>query len=386
MTLTTAGTATAMPHHFRVFALFFTYSLILGGILSRVADVQHGMGISEGTLGLGLLGMALGTQIVLITGGRLVERLGPRRTVFWATPLLAAGQILASLAPGVSGFFLALTAAGFGIGALEIVLNLEADRAEYALGRRLMSRAHSFWSFGFFAAGMLGAAAAGLGVAPVWHLIAVDALAVLATWWLVDGFRPAPARVATEAAVSGFVAPTIGILGIVAITLSAMLIEGAANDWSIIYMRDTFATAPAISGLAFALGAFAQAITRFFADPVVDRFGPVAVARVLFSLMGIGCLMVTFAAFPGMALAGFVLMGIGTSSIFPLAVSAAARRTDRPAAVNIAALAQTAFIVFLIAPPLLGFIAEHFGIRLSFGIALPLIAISLIWARKFAPS
>ena len=63
--------------------------------------------------------------------------------------------------------------------------------------------------------------------------------------------------------------------------------------------------------------------------------------------------------------------------IFPLAMSAAAQRTDRPAATNVAALAQTSFVSFLLAPPLLGFVAEHLSIRWTFGLGLPLVALSL---------
>ena len=57
-------------------------------------------------------------------------------------------------------------------------------------------------------------------------------------------------------------------------------------------------------------------------------------------------------------------------------MSAAAQLTDRPAAVNVASLAQIAFVVFLLAPPILGFIAEHVGIRCSFAVSLPLIILS----------
>jgi MFS family permease len=80
---------------------------------------------------------------------------------------------------------------------------------------------------------------------------------------------------------------------------------------------------------------------------------------------------------PWVSLLGFALMGVGSSAIFPLAMSAAAQRTDRPSTVNVAALAQTAFVSFLLAPPLLGLVAQGFGIRWSFGIALPLVLASL---------
>ena len=67
-------------------------------------------------------------------------------------------------------------------------------------------------------------------------------------------------------------------------------------------------------------------------------------------------------------------------------MSAAAQRTDRPSTVNVAALAQTAFVSFLLAPPLLGFVAQHLGIQWAFGVALPLVALSLALAPVIGAS
>src|SRR5690606_30042839 len=97
----------------------------------------------------------------------------------------------------------------------------------------------------------------------------------------------------------------------------------------------------------------------------------------------LGALMVGLAGSQEIALAGFALMGLGCSAVYPLAVSAAAQRTDRPAAVNVAALGQVSFVVFFLAPPLLGFVAEYFGIRNSYMVCLPLLLAGL-WASSFA--
>ena len=72
-------------------------------------------------------------------------------------------------------------------------------------------------------------------------------------------------------------------------------------------------------------------------------------------------------------------MGGGTAVLFPLAISAAAQKSDRSAATNVASLAQLSFIVFLLAPPLLGVVAENFGIRVSFSLGLPLLILSWVF-------
>jgi MFS family permease len=166
----------------------------------------------------------------------------------------------------------------------------------------------------------------------------------------------------------------MAIMVLVAVTLSAMIMEGAGIYWAALYIRDVFAASPFLSGFAVALGAGAQAVTRFFADPFVERYSPTAVARLLLGVLGVCVLLVFFAPSDGLALVGFALTGVGTSVIFPLAMSAAAQLTDRPAPTNVALLAQVSFVAFLLGPPLLGYIAEHFSIRWSFGVGLHITA------------
>jgi MFS family permease len=196
---------------------------------------------------------------------------------------------------------------------------------------------------------------------------------------LLGKFEPAPHRATAKAApAQRFASPTAGIMILVVVTISAMILEGAGSDWSAIYMRDVFAAPPFIMGFAAAAGAMLQAVTRFFADRFVERYSPTGVARVLLSVQGLGALTVFFAPTDIVALIGLGLIGMGTSVIFPLAMSAAAQRTDRPAVTNVAALAQTSFVAFLLGPPLLGLLAQRFGVQWSFGIGVPLVVLSLI--------
>jgi MFS family permease len=111
---------------------------------------------------------------------------------------------------------------------------------------------------------------------------------------------------------------------------------------------------------------------------VVDRFGPRAVATAMLAIAALGSLIIGTAPSPWLAIAGFGMIGLGCSCVYPLTVSAAAQRTDRPSAVNVAALAQVSFVVFFLGPPLLGFVAEHFGIRLSYLFVLPVILAGLL--------
>lgn len=344
------------------------------------------MGVGEGALGLALIGPGVGTIVSLTFAGPIIERIGYRRVLVGGIPLLAALYALAVWAPNPLTLFLLLIPVGLTIGCIEIIINLEADRVEHAIGRRIMSRAHAFWSFGFFFAGLVGAFIAQSGVSPQMHLLAMVPVVGVATLLVLGRYRPAQHRTggSTEPA-PRFAAPTLSILMLVSVCLSAMVMEGAGIDWSAIYMRDEFEAAPFWAGFAVALVAGSQAFARFFADGFVERFSPVLVARTLLVILGAGVVLVFAAPTFALAYVGLALIGVGSSALFPLAMSAAAQRTDRPAAVNVAALAQISFVAFLVGPPLLGYVAEHFGIRWAFGVGLPLVILSLLTSHALKP-
>jgi MFS family permease len=362
----------------------------MGGFFPRLAEIQRAMGVAEGVFGLALIGVAAGTLISLTFGATVIERLGHRRTLLGLLPILPLFYVLAALAPTPLVMFCCLFPAGLLVGAVEVVVNLEADRAEHQSGRRLMNRSHAFWSIGFFSAAALGALMAFLGVSPVQHLTGVVVLALLGTALLLGKLEAAPLREAdhshADAKPPRFALPSAAILVLVVVTLPAMVLEGAGFDWSAIYMRDVFGTTAFWGGVAVATGAAAQALTRYFADGFVERHSPVVVTRILVSVLAVGDVLVFVSPAPWLSLLGFALMGVGSSAIFPLAMSAAAQRTDRPSTVNVASLAQTAFVAFLLAPPLLGYVAQSFGIRWSFGIALPLVVASMWLSRAMGAS
>jgi hypothetical protein len=259
------------------------------------------------------------------------------------------------------------------------MLNAEADRTEFMVGRRIMNRSHAFWSIGFFSAGLFGAQVASFGISPQLHLALVVPLVGLGSYLALHDYAPSPARgVEGDHKAPLIVAPTWPILVLVVVTIPAMVLEGASMDWSAIYMRDSFGSDNFWQGIAVASFAVLQGLMRFYADGVVERFSPAALARVLFVALGLGCITVVLSPWPVLSLIGFAAMGLGTSAIFPLAMSAAAQRNDRASALNIAALAQFSFMIFLIAPPILGYIAHGWGIRTAYGIALPFVLISLV--------
>jgi len=360
-----------------VFVSFFLYAFSLGTLFPRLGDLQTQMNIDKATLGFALIGLPLGVQVTLLFADRIVRRFNFRLILMLGIPLLSISQCFAALSQSPFMFAGILVLGGVAIAVIEVAVNLEADRVEAHSGHRIMNRSHAYWSFGFFGAGIVGAGFSQLGISPFLHFALITIFGSTLTILLFVKYNAAkPRRQSVVVKNKSFVWPSKGIFLLVFFSLSAMLVEGASIDWSVIFMRDIFNTVPIVSGLALALAAIAQGFIRYFADQFVDKYGPekVSLYSLIAMVLGVGCVVFSFE--PITALLGFLLLGGGSAVIFPLAMSAAAQRTDKTPEENVASLAQFVFIIFLLAPPILGFVGEHAGLRWSFALCFPLLIIS----------
>ena len=359
-----------------IYFSFFIYSFCLGVFFPRIGDLQNQMGIGETTLGLTLLGPPIGVQISLLFADKIFSLLGFRLVMCLGVPILGLALVFSSLTFNPFIFSLSLMLGGFAIGILEVAVNLEADRIEYKISKKIMNRSHSFWSLGFFCSGLTGALFSQMKVSPFINFSLSLFLGTFLTILFCSKYIPADERPNSSVNSSLFVKPTKAVMALVVLTFSPMLLESASIDWSVIYMRDIFFTPPFINGMAIVMVALTQFSVRYYADQYVEIYGSEKISKISVITMLIGVVSVCFSNSPYLSLLGFAFIGGGSAVIFPLAMSAAAQKTDRSAAINVASLAQISFLVFLLAPPILGYIAENFGIRISFGIGLPLVIVS----------
>ena len=376
----------SLKPHQRIYGIFFVFALSMGALLSRLPDLQRSLQLTEGQLGLLLIAMSVGALFGLTFSSPLIEKYGARTTafvtVFGASTMYAIVPWVPSPLLLIPVFFVA----GLFAGALEINVNLETDRHEAQLGSRIMSRAHGMWSLGFFVTAFISAGVRQLGISVHLHTFVALVVVVAVGFVVFSKIENAPARADSHEGKMPLVAfPTAGLLPLCLIGAAPLLVEGAGIDWSAIYMRDVFAVEPFLGGLSITVFSLFMALARLFMDPVVERFSPRVVAGGLLGIAAVGLIVVGVAPHPYVALFGFLLMGLGCSSVYPLAVSAAAQRTDRPASVNVASLGQMTFVVFFLGPPLLGFVAEAFGIRTSYFVVVPLVIAALLVIRALAP-
>ena len=361
-----------------VFVGFFIYAFSLGAMFPRLDDIQTSLEIDKAELGLLLLCIPLGLQVTLLFADRLVRAISLKNIVCLGIPSICFTQFAAVAVNQIALFAFFLIICGAFVAVVEVAINLEADRVEHALGSRIMNRSHAFWSIGFFSAAVVGALFSQFKVMLEIHFLLVCAIAFLISKIIFADYNVASPRHTNVTKIKKFSLPTGPIFVMVLFTMSAMLVEGASIDWSVIFMREIHSASPFISGFSLAMAAFSQAWVRFFGDNLLNKFGPILISVASLFFMFLGIFLVVLSNSSTSAILGFLFMGAGSAVIFPMAISIAASRSDRPAETNVASLTQFAFGMFLLGPPILGFIGEAYSLRWSFSLCIPLLILSCL--------
>ena len=365
------------PHQI-VFVGFFIYAFSLGAMFPRLDDIQTSLEIDKAELGLLLLCIPLGLQVTLIFADRLVRAISLKNVICLGIPSICFTQFAAVAVNQIAFFAFFLIICGAFVAVVEVAINLEADRVEHALGSRIMNRSHAFWSIGFFSAAVVGALFSQFKVMLEIHFLLVCGIAFLISKIIFEDYIVASPRHTNVTKIKKFSLPTGPIFVMVLFTMSAMLVEGANIDWSVIFMREIHSASPFISGFSLAMAAFSQALVRFFGDNLLNKFGPILISVASLFFMFLGIFLVVLSNSSILAILGFLFMGAGSAVIFPMAISIAASRSDRPAETNVASLTQFAFGMFLLGPPILGFVGEAYSLRWSFSLCIPLLILSCL--------
>ncbi|CAN5823299.1 MFS transporter [soil metagenome] len=346
---------------------FVLNGVAMAALLSRVPAVRDTLALSAADLGLLLLALSAGTLTALPLSGVVVDRLGAGRTVLAAALVVTAGF-------GVLGVGLTLTSTpvvavglavyGAGTSSWDVAMNVEGAAVERRLGRTLMPRLHAGFSVGTVAGALFGAAAARAGMPLQVQLALIGPGCLLGAALAVGRFLPAGrAPSSAESVVRGVSwawresrTLLIGLL-----VFAFALTEGIANDWLALALVDGHDRSEAVGALGY--GTFAASMTagRLVGGSLLDRLGRVPVLRGTALLALVGVSVVVVAGPLGWVLLGAVCWGVGASLGFPVGMSAAADEPAR-AAGRVAVVSSIGYTAFLAGPPLVGFLADGFGL------------------------
>ena len=374
-----------------IFGVFFFESSVIGQWIPRIPDIKSTLGLSDSELGLALLAFPLGTMVGLSIAGSLIAHIGMRQSCRIALPLFSLVFIGAGWVSTLVGLMIILIFAGIAIGVCETAMNTEAARIERHAGKRLMSRCHGFWSLGTMVGALMGAAFADASVSVGVHFLVILPLIAVAGF-IAASLLPVLSRVdeqgadnSNEGAGSVFRLPHRGIVLLCVMPLGIMMVEGAFIDWSAVFMRDVMSASPWVIGITYSFFSIVMAAVRMAGDTLATRFGDLALVRVSAIAATVGIGLFAFSPNTPFALVAAALCGAGVAVVFPLAVTAAANRSGRSSADNVAALNMIAFSAFLLAPPLIGFLSDALNLRVALAVLVPFAFLTFVLSGQIKP-
>jgi MFS family permease len=343
--------------------MFFMAGLCFASWASRIATIQQMLSLSDAALGGVLFALPVGLMLSLPLSGWLVTKIGSRKLL--AAALSTYGLTLITLGAATEVYQLVgcLVIFGLASNATNIAVNTQAVATEGLYIKPIMASFHGVWSMAGFIGAGIGTLMIGLNIAPFVHFILIAFITIISvavSWsYLHNDHSPASTGPA-------FVIPDQSLITLGLIAFCSMIVEGAMFDWSVVYFKKIILAEKAWIAAGYTACMCTMAMGRFVADQFSAKFGLKITLQVSGALSTVGLLIAVI--FPKMltAIIGFMLVGAGISSVVPMVYSAAGKSKNMLPGAAIAAVSTISFVGFLIGPPVIGFLAGAFTLRISF--------------------
>ena len=353
-----------------VIAVFFVHGFLFASWTAHIPQLKQHLDLSDGRLGLALLGAPIGSVLAIAVVARLLPIVGSRRMVRMALLGYCASGPFIGLTGSLGTFFIAFLLWGFFQGTLDVSMNTQAIAVERFSGRVLMPGFHGSWSTGALVGAVVGAVAVGLGLSLSDQLLVLAALCLLVVGWLTTrmipdrraGGYPERSKEGPDKR-GGVLQKAVIVLG--GIAFAGMLCEGAAADWAAVYLRNSLHAAPAVAGLAYASYALAMVIIRLSGNRLFTGFAAHRLLSLLATIGSLGFAAGLVIARPVSLLVGFAFLGAGLGSVVPMILRAAGAVDDVDTGRAVAAVAGCGWAGYVVGPVVIGAIASVTTLRIA---------------------
>ncbi|HEY1652598.1 MAG TPA: MFS transporter [Acidimicrobiales bacterium] len=372
-----------------VIAVFFVQGFLFASWTAHVPQLQQHLRLSDGRLGLALLGAPIGSVLTIAVAARFLPRVGSRPMVQVALVGYCVSGPLIGLTGSFGTFFLAFLLWGFFQGMLDVSMNTQAISVERFSGRVLMPGFHGSWSTGALLGAVTGACAVGLGVSLSEQLLILAVPCLLVVGWLTTRMIPDGQLVddlesseANRGGRRGMLSGGLIVLG--GIAFADMLCEGAAADWAAVYLRNSLHTAALVAGMGFAVYAFAMLAVRLSGNRLFTRFSAHHLLPLLSVIATLGFAAGLVIAHPVSVLVGFALLGVGLGSVVPMTLRAAGAVDNVQTGRAVASVAGCGWAGFVVGPVVIGAIASATSLHTALFLIPVLTAIVALgtWSAK----
>jgi len=345
---------------------FFCQGIAFASWASRIPVIKERLHLSEGQLGTILLMLPVGQLATMALSGKLVTKYGSAK-VLRIVPI-AYALVLCSIAFAQNAWQLGAILFLFGVtgNMCNISVNTQGVATEQIYKKSIMTSFHGAWSIAGFTGALVGLLTMNLGLDTLPHFLIILAFVTANT--LINQRYLVPGKSPQKEKRSFFSKPEGSLLQLGIIGFFSMATEGAMFDWSGVYFKEIVHAPEKFVVVGYASFMIMMAIGRFVGDGVIRKLGRKRTLQYSGILMFVG--MITSVVFPQFIVCtlAFMLVGIGVACNVPSIYSIAGQNKNVPSGVALAMVSSISYLGFLMGPPLIGYIAEVFSLRYSYGV------------------
>ncbi|WP_346132321.1 MFS transporter [Lentzea roselyniae] len=361
-----------MSPRLATFVVFLLNGAVFGTWASRVPALAEQIGAEVGSLGLALLGASVGLAVTAPVAARICAVHGSRGVLIASSLLSPLLLPVLALSQSTVQFGLTLIALGASVAAMDVSMNVAAVVVVRDLQRSLMPQFHAGFSFGGLIGSLGSAAAAQAHWTPMKHFLMAAVVGLIITTLIAKkipgGVGERHREEATERS-NVLKSPVLWLLASVA--LCSAIAEGAAADWSALFMVRERGMGDAAGAYAYAGFSITMALARWFGEPIQRTLGPHRLLAAGGGLAAMGLALTATVPVPAAGYLGFGLAGLGLAFSFPVVMDLASetgKRADGSGGERELGLVTTiAYTGFLAGPPIVGGLAHVSSLVVSLG-------------------
>ena len=349
-------------HRFFLSLFFFISGFSFATWASRIPTIKTAFSFNEAELGTVLLAMPIGSLIGLPISGWLVSRYNSRVPLAVGYGLNAFALAMIGFAHTTFSLVIAVVLFAFTTRIFNISVNTQTLTLQKQFEKKIIGSFHGYWSIGGIAGILLSTLLLSQNVSLEHHFLAVAILMILVTVYSFQFLLKGDRSTTGNKLILSKPDPYIFYLGVVVFLCA--ICEGGMFDWSGIYFQQVIKVD--IFTYGYLIFMTFMAASRFLSDIIIARFGmpKTYVMSAICVVSGIG--MAIILPHFWTAMIGFSLVGFGTASIIPMsyALAGASRKYSPGMAISI--IATYSITGMLLGPPLIGYLAHAFNLRVAF--------------------
>jgi len=352
---------------FAVGMFYFGMGLSFATWASRIPDIKSALHLSEGDLGSILFALPVGQLIVMPFSGKMVTKFGSHRILIFS--LIMYVLCLINLGLATTSLQLSLGLFLFGVfgNLANIAVNTQGVYTEVLFKKTIMSSFHGMWSFAGFTGALVGLGMLALDLSPLHHFMIVAGIVLLMVAFnfkfLIRAKEKAKPKPEGKKL---FVKPDTALLWLGVIGFCSMASEGVMFDWSGVYFKDIVKAPGPLVVLGYTSFMIMMASGRFLGDGLINKFGRERVMQISGVMISAGLFTAVFLPYIIPCTIAFMFVGLGVATIVPTVYSIAGKNPTVPAGEALTIVSSVSFLGFLMGPPVIGHIAQSFGLQFSF--------------------